>query len=121
MRIRKGRIGATTTITLKPNRSAGLRLVRLHAVGLRVSSVTLGAKRCLHKIAAGELHITLPRVYRQGETVTLVIRYTATPKKGLYFFSPDHAYPKRPLQVWSQGRASTTGTGFPATTCPTIG
>ncbi len=106
LQIRSGRIEARTTISLSPLREGGLRLVRLHAVGLSVSSVTLGGQRCSYSQGRPtELHVTLPRSYRRGETLSLVIRYTATPRRGLFFFSPDKDYPERPVQVWSQGEA----------------
>ncbi len=45
------------------------------------------------------LRITVPLTLTTGR---LLIRYKATPRRGLYFLEPDSAVPERPRQVWSQ-------------------
>ena len=51
------------------------------------------------------LTIDLGRPRPANRSITTVVTYRATPRRGLYFNAPDEGYPKRPLQVWTQGQA----------------
>src|SRR5438105_455421 len=50
---------------------------------------------------------------KQGEAFDVIIRYGCEPRRGLYFIHPDEAYPKRPLQCWSQGQDEDNRCWFP--------
>ncbi|HET9529910.1 MAG TPA: M1 family aminopeptidase, partial [Blastocatellia bacterium] len=50
---------------------------------------------------------------RAGEPVTIAISYSATPRKGLTFITPNESDPKRPYQIWSQGESETNHYWFP--------
>ncbi len=50
---------------------------------------------------------------KEGDELQLIVRYACTPRRGLYFIHPDEAYPKRPLQVWSQGQDEDNRHWFP--------
>lgn len=50
---------------------------------------------------------------KRGTELDLVIRYTARPRRGLYFLAPDDGYPARPEQVWTQGQDEDNRFWFP--------
>jgi len=50
---------------------------------------------------------------QEGEELQLILRYSARPRRGLYFIAPDAAYPDRPTQVWSQGQDEDNRHWFP--------
>ena len=39
-----------------------------------------------------------------SDTVTVRVRYSCRPQKGLYFIHPDASYPDDPRQIWTQGQ-----------------
>lgn len=39
-----------------------------------------------------------------SDTVTVRVRYSCSPQKGLYFIQPDASYPDDPRQIWTQGQ-----------------
>ncbi|MHB8621491.1 MAG: M1 family metallopeptidase, partial [Chloroflexota bacterium] len=51
-----------------------------------------------------KLRVALP-TGRSGEALTLAIRYSCRPARGMYFLAPDAGYPDRPRQAWTQGQA----------------
>src|SRR5262249_23714559 len=50
---------------------------------------------------------------KRNEELDLTIRYTARPRRGLYFLAPDDGYPQRPQQVWTQGQDEDNRHWFP--------
>lgn len=104
--------------------------------------LTLDAKAfALHKVAlleAGKIRdldysydslsliIPLPRIYKKGDTLKLLIEYTARPEKsrqkggrairkgqGLYFINADGSDPKKPREIWTQGEPESNSNWFP--------
>jgi len=59
------------------------------------------------------LSIGLDKKYGVDDTLTYTIAYSTIPKRGLFFVSPDSAYPYRPPQVWSQSQPEDTRDWFP--------
>jgi aminopeptidase N len=70
--------------------------------------------------------IKLDKVYRNSESYTIYIDYTAKPNelkqkgsaaindaKGLYFINPDGAEKDKPTQVWTQGETESSSAWFP--------
>lgn len=53
----------------------------------------------------------------RGQLV-VAIDYSATPRRGLYFVGPDHGYPDKPVQVWSQGQDEDSRFWFPCFDSP---
>ncbi|MFQ5724441.1 MAG: M1 family aminopeptidase, partial [Terriglobia bacterium] len=101
----KEEIQATVTLRLAPLND-GLERVELDAAELTLERVALANGQPLEFASEDEkLVVTLDRAYAEGETLELVIRYRARPRKGLYFRRPDEAYPNKPRQVWSQGES----------------
>ena len=61
-----------------------------------------------------KLVIRLPRARKAGEPFELRIRYRATPRKGMFFVSPDKAYPHKPRIVWTQGEEMDNRAWYPS-------
>ncbi|MEW5742885.1 MAG: M1 family aminopeptidase [Myxococcota bacterium] len=102
-----------------------VKRITFDAVGLAVSKVEVDGKAAAFDAASGEqLHVLLPRALKAGATAKVKVTYQATPQRGLYFVGPDEAYPKRPLQAWTQGQDIDSRHWFPcldtpAQKCPT--
>ena len=79
--------------------------LRLDAVGFEIQSVLL--KQGRHRAESPARHeydgnaITVS-VQRSVERGSLLVRYRATPRRGLYFLAPDEDVHDRPVQIWSQ-------------------
>ncbi|MFQ5816846.1 MAG: M1 family aminopeptidase [Terriglobia bacterium] len=101
------------TLALAPIRSP-LQEVVLDSIALSVESVTLAGKPLAFQTRDTQLHITLDRAYPANETLELVIRYHAQPRRGLFFIAPDEDYPNRPRQIWSQGYLNDNRRWFPS-------
>ncbi|MBI2887197.1 MAG: HEAT repeat domain-containing protein [Chloroflexi bacterium] len=104
--------GACST-TLAPIND-GLATVEFDAVELDIQSVTLeGGGALPFEVSADKLRVALAQPRPAGQPFTLVVRYSATPRRGLYFVGPDAAYPDKPAQVWSQGQDEDSRHWFP--------
>ncbi|MFQ5927786.1 MAG: hypothetical protein ACE5MH_10185, partial [Terriglobia bacterium] len=101
------------TLTLTPIHSP-LQEVILDSVALAVESATLAGKPLAFQTRDNQLQITLDRPYQANETLELVIRYQAHPRRGLFFIAPDRDYPNRPRQIWSQGYLNDNRRWFPS-------
>ena len=60
-----------------------------------------------------KLTIDLGRKAASGEKFHLAISYTARPKVGMFFITPEPDRPKRPWQVWTQGETEYNHHWFP--------
>lgn len=107
-----------TTVTLKPL-SAGFQTFELDATGMEFESVRLepDGRELRWSQPKDKLSITLDRTYTAADTVSVRIKYKATPEKGLYFIqaSPATRYRRyaKPAQIWSQGEPEENHYWFP--------
>ncbi len=101
-----------TTVSLKPL-AADFRVIELDAVGLVFESVKLEATGIdlQYKTAPGKLLITLDKNYGPDDLISVRLKYTATPKKGVYFVTGDENHSS---QIWSQGEAEEARYWFPS-------
>ncbi len=60
------------------------------------------------------LRIRLPRARKAGDPLEVRIRYEASPKKGMFFTSPDKGYPHKPRIVWTQGEEMDNRAWYPS-------
>lgn len=102
-----------TTVTFTPTID-GFKMLKLDAVGLRVTSATLAESGTKLNFAAepeGVLNVDLDRAYSKSETVSVRISYSASPKKGIYFVeaSDEHS-----AQIWTQGEPDEARHWFPS-------
>ena len=106
-------VHGVATTTIRP-RHDGMREAVFDAIDLDVASVTDEAGRAL-KFEVGDrtLRIDLGRARPASRTITTAVTYSAHPRRGLYFNTPDAGYPARPAQVWTQGQAEDSEHYFP--------
>ncbi len=91
-------------LTITSNRDA-LKILRLDAAELNIKNVMLVEQLLNFRHVDDMLRIELPSPINEGEEIKLTIEYDAKPRKGLYFVKPDEHYPKRRLQLWTQGES----------------
>ncbi|MCH8994235.1 MAG: HEAT repeat domain-containing protein [Chloroflexi bacterium] len=98
----------------------GVRHVEFDAVELEISSVTIAGRRTKPEYTydGNRLRIDLGARRKAGERITTVVSYSASPRRGLYFVAPDDGYPKKPVQVWSQGQDEDSRHWFPCVDFP---
>jgi aminopeptidase N len=80
-----------------------IEAVELSAEGARAGKTKRGAARSAspaeHTYDGETLRVTIPDHIAEA---VLVVRYSATPRRGMYFLAPDEHVPDRPRQVWTQ-------------------
>ncbi len=93
----------------------GLKEVVLDQDALNIRGVKDEDGRALEFELVGEqLRIWLPRARKTGDAFELRVRYECSPKKGLFFVSPDKAYPDKPRIVWTQGEEMDNRSWYPS-------
>ncbi|MDI6766681.1 MAG: hypothetical protein QME52_07655 [Bacteroidota bacterium] len=91
-----------------------LDTVQLDAAGLNIIRIQLNSDSLNFISEGNKLLIALDKPYSSSDTLNLTISYSVTsPKKGLYFISPDSSYPNKQIQVWSQGAPEDNHYWFP--------
>jgi aminopeptidase N len=70
----------------------------LDAVAFDIASLDVDGKRASYTYDGRLLTVPLGK----KKVARIVVEYSATPRKGLYFMEPDAEVPTRPLQMWSQ-------------------
>jgi aminopeptidase N len=75
------------------------RAATLDAIAFAVSRVSLDGEDAVYTYDGRSLVVDVPRAFERG---VLVVAYSATPRKGIYFLEPDEHVPNRPRQVWTQ-------------------
>jgi len=110
-------ISGDTTVVLKPL-AEGFTTFELDAVGLAFSSVKIEPAGTDLKFTpiAGGIRIVLDRSYGPADTLNVRLKYTATPKKGIYFVNAE-TDPRRVIhsdQIWTQGEPEEARHWFPS-------
>jgi aminopeptidase N len=82
--------------------------VSFDSVGLAIRSVTVDRAPAKFETTDTKLLVFLADAAKSGQKLEIEIKYDGKPSKGLYFILPDAAYPKRPIQVWTQGESEDT-------------
>ncbi|HZF21780.1 MAG TPA: M1 family aminopeptidase [Dongiaceae bacterium] len=116
----KKRLEGTAHITLKPITENVTRL-DFDGVELEVKEVKLsdnrngsGSRKVNYENTGRKIIVYLDRALKTADNVTVSIRYSGQPRRGLYFVGPDKAYPKKPYQVWTQGEDEDNRYWFPS-------
>src|SRR5579863_3133406 len=107
----------TTTFRVvgKPLEALEMDADHLHIKAVRTAS----GKRLGFDLAGGKLTIHLGHTLAPGKTGVVVVEYEARqPAQGIYFISPDKSYPKKPVQVWTQGQDQDAHYWFPCIDYP---
>ena len=92
----------------------GLSSVEFDAAEQQINAVKASDGTSLgYSYADNKLRVELGRQLKIPEEMTIQIDYQCIPRRGLYFNSPDAAYPHRPRQVWTQGEDEDSRYWFP--------
>lgn len=106
-----------TSVSLKPLK-ADFRVAEFDAVDLAFESVSLepAGLELKYKPVGGKVAVTLDKAYAVGELITIRFRYTASPKKGIYFVDElaGDNQPNHSSQIWTQGEPDEARHWFPA-------
>lgn len=106
-------IAGTATVSFTPI-ARPLPELRLDAVDLRIAQVTVtGAVLKEHHATEEELVLTFRDPVAAGVKVSVMISYTASPDRGLYFRTPEMGYPAGDTQLWTQGEPELHRFWFP--------
>lgn len=95
-----------------------LAQLNLDAVDLRVESVTSSEPIQAWQTTETRLEITFVTPVPVDKAAEVVIRYAATPKKGLYFRTPALGYPAADSHLWTQGEPTEARHWFPSFDAP---
>ncbi|GHG87585.1 M1 family aminopeptidase [Comamonas sp. JC664] len=88
------------------------------AVDLDVSEVQVDGRPARHANSGAHVRVELGSPLEAGRACDVAIRYTARPRRGLYFWGPDSAHPQRPRQAWTQGQDIDSRAWFPCLDTP---
>ncbi|QDU86867.1 Aminopeptidase N [Pirellulimonas nuda] len=105
-------IEGTTTITFDPI-GAKVREVVLDAVDLRIESVEATQEIEEYVSTDKKLTILFKQPLKNGEDASVTVKYTAEPKQGLYFRTPELGYPEGDTHIWTQGETHEAPHWFP--------
>ncbi len=78
------------------------REIRLDACEMRIGGVALDGAHPQFEYNGKEIVVSLPENLPPGPH-ELQVEYSAEPRQGVYFISPDEKLPGRPVQAWTQG------------------
>ncbi len=107
------RFHGTCQIRLNPVRS-GITSLTLDAVNMHVESVKIADADQPFDCDGEQLHVTLHQPTTAGTAIELTISYAVErPQRGLYFVLPTNEYPRKPIQVWTQGEDEDSRFWFP--------
>lgn len=105
-------IRARTTLRFAPI-ARPVRRLRLDAVNLAVSKVTATAPLQGWQVETNAIWITFRQPIPPDQETTVRIDYTAQPKKGLYFRTPELGYRPEDTHLFTQGEAEMARYWYP--------
>ena len=105
-------VAGTATLVFSPI-ARPLPELRLDAVDLAIASVTGSEKIQDFQVTGKNLIITFASPIPAGRESRVTITYSAEPRLGLYFRTPEMGYPAGDMQVWSQGESTEARHWYP--------
>src|SRR6058998_2026286 len=90
------------TLRFKPN-AKPLQELKLDAIDLVVESVSSSEKMVAFQGTDKNVIITFADALPPDKEATVTIKYSARPRKGLYFRTPDMGYKPEDMHLWTQG------------------
>jgi len=110
-----------TTVQLKPL-SDNFKAVQLDAVGLKFESVKLESTNTnlSYRTEKESVIVTLDKAYSKDDLISIRFKYSATPKKGIYFVDKkvEDGETVNDAQIWTQGEAQESRHWFPSFDSP---
>jgi aminopeptidase N len=92
----------------------GVRTLRLDAVEMQVSAVSVDGAQIAFVHDGKQLTLELSQVPEAGQVLEIAIQYhVEKPRRGIYFTGPTAEYPNKPIQVWTQGEDEDSRFWFP--------
>ena len=110
-------IEGIATLTFKPI-ARPLSELALDAVDLRVASVASPEKILGWQATDRQVIITFAEPVPVDRETSVTIRYSACPKQGLYFRTPEMGYPDGDTHLWTQGESIEARHWFPCFDAP---
>lgn len=104
-------VAGTATLTFKPI-ATPLEELRLDAVELRVASVTSSENLTSHEVTDREIVVHFAPPIPVGKEARVTVKYSAEPRKGLYFRTPEMGYAE--THLWTQGEPGEARHWFPS-------
>ncbi len=98
------RIQGTAILQFKPI-ALPLPELCLDAVDLEIQSVTATEKVMGWQTTDEHLVVTFDESITPGKETTVTVHYRATPKRGLYFRTPELGYRPEDIHLWTQGES----------------
>jgi aminopeptidase N len=95
-------VAGQATIHFKPN-AKPLEQLRLDAVELAVETVTSSEKIAAYQATDKEVIVTFTEAVPANKEATVTVKYSATPRRGLYFRTPEMGYKASDMHIWTQG------------------
>ena len=105
-------VAGTTTLTFAPI-SKPVEEITLDAELLDVSKVDASVPLADYVVTDHHLTLVFAEPITVGQEVDVAITYTAEPKKGLYFRTPELGYPEEDTHIWTQGETHEAPHWFP--------
>ena len=94
-------------------------VIQLDAAELQIKSISAASKLEFRSLD-DKLIVKLGRRMKEGSRIELAIAYTAKPRQGFYFVTPDKHYPGKHLEAWTQGEATQAKYWFPCIDHPQV-
>lgn len=111
--LEKKKLNGVAKISFAPIDS-GVREIVLDACDMDLGDVTLDGKPVAIQYDGAKLRVCFSEPPPADEVATIAIPYSVTnPKAGIYFVAPDANYPKKPVEVWTQGQDEDARYWFP--------
>lgn len=106
-----------TTVQLKPLKT-NFNQLELDAAGLKFDSVKFESsnKDIPFKLASDKVYLTLDKSYAPDDLISIRFKYSAKPRKGVYFVDAEIEDGKtiRAAQIWTQGEPEEARHWFPS-------
>ncbi|MEJ7846817.1 MAG: M1 family aminopeptidase [Pyrinomonadaceae bacterium] len=106
-----------TTVRLKPLKK-GMNVLELDAAGLAFESISIenGGKILKYRTKGEKVRVTLDKAYSPDDLISLRFKYSATPKKGVYFVDErvENGRVINAAQIWTQGEPDEAHHWFPS-------
>lgn len=109
----RGIIYGDETARVRPKHA--LSVLPFNTLGIRYESITVNGKPARYSTDARHqlIDVRLPVAAAAGTRLAVEFKYSAQPRRGIYFIRPDRGYPKLTPNIWSQGEMIDNRRWFP--------
>ncbi|MCI0744502.1 MAG: HEAT repeat domain-containing protein [Verrucomicrobia subdivision 3 bacterium] len=114
---RQRTVRGETTVRFKPV-ARPLAELTLDGVDLAVESVTGSEKVGAFQATERNVIVTFAQPVAVDKETTVTIKYSATPRKGLYFRTPEMGYKPEDMHLWTQGEPIEARHWYPSFDAP---